>query len=77
MHNRENYKKKKKKKRQYTDLEKIFASNVTEKGLADLQYKKKIKLIFKSRKKTKETFLQRRHAEGQEAYENVFSITDY
>ena len=33
-------KKKKRKKREHADLEKIFASNVTEKGLADLQYKK-------------------------------------
>ena len=29
-------------KRQQTDLEKKFASNVTEKGLADLKYKNKL-----------------------------------
>ena len=60
-------------KRQPTDWEKIFANDVTHKGLTSKLYKPNQKM---GRRPTK-TFLQRRHTDGQEAHEKMLNITNY
>ena len=60
-------------KRQPTDWEKIFANDVTHKGLTSKLYKPNQKM---GRRPTK-TFLQRRHTDGQEAHEKMLKITNY
>ena len=41
------------------------------------QYQKKKNPIKKWAKDPKQTFLQRRHTDGEEAHEKIFSITNY
>ena len=70
-------------KRQPTDWKKIFANDVTDKGLVSKIYKQL--MILNSIKKKppnqqigrrpKQTFFQRRHTDGQEAHEKMFNIT--
>ena len=60
-------------KRQPTDWDKIFANHVIDKGLVSKIYKQlmkfktasKQKLAQKMGRRPKQTFLQRRHADGQ------------
>ena len=64
---------------------KIFANNMTDKGLISKVYKpltqlninKKKKTQLKSGQKTQQTFFQRRHTDGQEAYEKMLNITNH
>ena len=72
-------------KRQPMDREKIFANNVTDKGLISNIYKELIELSIKKTKqpnpkmgrRPKQTFLQRRHTDGQQTCEKMFNITNY
>ena len=63
------------KKSQPTEWEKIFANTVTDKGLISKIYKQ---LNIKTKqpnqnmgRRSKKTFLQRRHTDGQEAHEKI------
>ena len=75
----------KKKKRPPIDSEKIFANDVTNKGLVSKIYKllmtlnsiKKNNPVKKMGQRPKQTFLQRRHTDGQEAHEEIFNIASY
>ena len=42
-----------------------------------IHYQKIINPIKKMGRRPKETFLQRRHTDGQEAYEKILSIVNY
>ena len=76
-------------KRQPTEWEKIFANEVTGKGLISKIYKQLVQLYAKKKNKTKptpnqklgrrskQTFLQRRHTDSQKVHENMFNITIY
>ena len=81
MHSKENHNKI---KRQLSEWEKIFATKATEKGLICKIYKQLMKLSIKNKKpnqkmgrQPKETFLQRRLTDGQEAQEKMLSISNY
>ena len=67
-------------KRQPTDWEKIFANDATNKGFISKIYKQLIQLILgeggKGRR-PKKTFLQRRHTDGQQAWEKMLKIPNY
>ena len=75
-------------KSQYTEREKIFASDAPDQGLISKLYKKLIHLDIKKRKRkkkepnqkmgrrTKQTFFQR-HTDGQQAHESMVNITNY
>ena len=69
--------------RQPTEWEKIFANDVTTKGLHPKIYKQVMWLNIiqttqsKMGRRPKETFLQRMHTDGQEAHEKMFNITNY
>ena len=70
-------------KRQPTEWEKIFASDVTDRGFMFKIYKQLMQLNIKTHththkqpnqkmgKRPKQTFLQRRYTDGQEAHEKM------
>ena len=69
-------------KRQLSKWEKTFANEATEKGLISKICKYLVQLfIIKTTQakmgRSKETFLQRRHIDGQKAHEKMLNITDY
>jgi len=62
-------------KRQAMEWEKIFANDMTDNGLVfniQLNIKKTNNLIKKMGRRPKQTFLQRRHPDSQQAYENCY-----
>ena len=71
--------------RQPTEWEIIFANDVTDKGLISKIYKQIMQLnITKNKQPNKkmgrrleQTFLQRRHTDGQEAHEKMLNIVNY
>ena len=71
--------------RQPTEWEKIFANDATDKGLISKIYKQLIQLNIKKNKqpnqkmgrRPKQTFLERRHTDGQKAHEKMLNITNY
>ena len=72
-------------KRQPSEWEKIFANKSTGKGLISKIYKQLMQLSIKQNKQPnqkigrrhKQTFLQRKHTDGQEAHEKLLNITNY
>ena len=77
-------KKKKTWEKKSTAWEKIFANDVTDKGLTSKLYKQLIWLNDNNKKTNQEmsrrlqwTFRQRRQTAGQKAYEKMLYITNY
>ena len=72
-------------KRQPSEYEKIIANEATDKQLISKIYKQLIQLnsrrindpIKKMGQGTKQTFLQRRHTDGQQAHEKMLNIVTY
>ena len=72
-------------KRQLSEWEKIIANETTDKGLVSKIYKQLIQLnarktnnpIKKWGKRPKQTFLQRRHTDGQQKHEKILNIAHY
>ena len=72
-------------KRQPTEWEKIFANELTDKGSISKIYKHLLLLHTKKTKqphqkmgrRSTQTILQRRHTDGQETHEKMFSVTQY
>ena len=67
------------------EWEEILANNATDKGLISKIYKQFIQLSIKTNKqpnrkmgrRTKQTFLQRRQADGQQAHEKMLNTANY
>ena len=74
-----------KNKRQPSEWEKVFAKEVTDNGLISKIYKQLMQLNFKKNKqpnqkmgrRPKQTFLERRHTDGQKAHEKMLNIINY
>ena len=75
-------------KRQPTEWGEIFANDATDKGLTSKIYKQPTQLNNKKKKKikqsnqttgrrSKQTFLQRQHTDGQKTLEKMFNIANY
>ena len=72
-------------KRQPSEWEKIIANEATDKELISKIHKQLLQLnsrkinapIKKMGQRTKQTFLQRRHRDGQQTHEKMFDITHY
>ena len=72
-------------KRQPSKWEKIIANEATDKELISKIHKQLLQLnsrkinapIKKMGQRTKQTFLQRRHTDGQQTYEKMLNITRY
>ena len=77
----------KKTKRQLPEWEKIFANEVTDKGLISKIYKQLMHVNIKKKKnqttqskngqRTKETFLQRTYTDCQQTNERMLNITNH
>ena len=79
MNNKGNYKQK---KRQPTEWEKIFAKNVTDKGLITKIHKLHVQRNIKKKPnqkmgRSKQTVLHRRHSDGHQAQEKMLTIANY
>ena len=67
------------------DWEKIFANDVTDKGLVSKIYRQLLQLNYKKPKqpnqrmgrRPKQMFLQRRHTDGQQVHEKILIIANY
>ena len=70
-------------KRQPSDWEKIFINESTDKGLISKIFKQLMQLNIKKTNNPIQkwadlnTFLQRRHIDGQEAHEKLLNITNH
>ena len=70
-------------KRQPTGWEKIFANEVIDKGLVSKIYKQLMQLIMEKKNKSKmgrrskQTSVQRRHTDDQQAQEKMLNIAIY
>ena len=75
-------------KRQPTEQEKIFANDMTSKGLTSKIHKQLIQLNIKKKpkknppdlkmgRKSEKTFFPRRHMDGQQAHEKIWNTTNH